>query len=90
MNVIDLLKSYLNHEFLSKTSNFIGETEHSTSKGLEAILPILLGGVLNESTHQDRIHQIWDLINHKDNQSSLLNNLNDFSIEDISNESQNI
>ena len=90
MNVIDLLKSYLNQEFLSKTSNFIGETEISTSKGFEAILPILLGGVLNESTHQDRIHQIWDLINHKDNQSNLLNNINDFSIEDITKEGQNV
>ena len=78
MNPIDSIKSYLTQEFISKISIFLSESEQSTSKGLEGIIPVLLGGVLKESTHPERIHQIWDLINHNDNQASLLNNINDF------------
>ena len=75
MNVVDLLKAYLTPELISKASAHIGESEHATSKGLESVIPALLGGVLNASSNPSSINQIWDLINHKDNHASLLNNV---------------
>ncbi|HRI01760.1 MAG TPA: OmpA family protein [Saprospiraceae bacterium] len=75
MNVIDLLKGHLTPELVGKAAGFLGESNQATSKGFDAAIPAILGGILNQSGNSSSMGKIWDLLNHKDNDPGLLNNL---------------
>ena len=77
MNLIDLIKSNVTPELLSKAAGFMGESSESTSKGMGAAIPAILGGVLNASNNTSTMGKVWDLLNHKDNDPGILNNLGD-------------
>ena len=77
MNLIDLIKSNVTPELLSKAAGFMGESTESTSKGMGVAIPAILGGVLNASNNTSTMGKVWDLLNHKDNDPGILNNLGD-------------
>lgn len=77
MNLVDLIKSNVTPELLAKAAGFMGESSESTSKGIGAAIPSILGGILNSSNNSNTMGKIWDLINHKDNDPGMLNNLGD-------------
>ena len=90
MNVIDVIKGYLTQDFIAKTSDFIEESDHATSKGLAFVIPVILGGVLNESSNPRTMSQIWDLIHHDNNNAKLLNIDSGLYVENYSTQSQDI
>ena len=75
MNLIDLVKGQLTPELMNAASGFLGESSQATTKGFDAAIPSILGGILNNSKNTGVMSQIWDLINSKDNDPGLLNNL---------------
>ncbi len=76
MNVIKLIKAHISRNLIVQASNFLGESEHNTAKGFENAWPAILAGILNASNNEDKIVEIWDLIQHKNNDVDLLNHLN--------------
>ena len=44
INLLDLAKGYLGKAVISKASSFLGESEENTQKGMDHVLPSLLGG----------------------------------------------
>ncbi|MEP7196777.1 MAG: OmpA family protein [Saprospiraceae bacterium] len=72
MNLVNLLNNYISPEFISSTASSFGESETTTSKGLETSLSCILGGILNSIEEHTQYDKVWDLINHQENNSNLL------------------
>lgn len=75
MNLVSLIKNYATPELIATAAKYLGESEHSTSKGIEGAIPSILSGILNTSSNTGEMSKIWDLINHQNNSSSLLSDL---------------
>ena len=75
MNLVNLLKNYATPDLIASAASFLGESQHATSKGIDTTIPAILGGLLNTSSNTSQMGQVWDLINHKDNNSNLLSDL---------------
>lgn len=75
MNIVNLIKNYATPELISSASTLLGESIESTGKGLALSISSILAGILNKSADPIQIGQIWDLINHHDNNSNMLSDL---------------
>jgi outer membrane protein OmpA-like peptidoglycan-associated protein len=47
-NLLDLVKGQFSSELVSQASSFLGESESSVSKGLDAVIPAALSGILKK------------------------------------------
>jgi OmpA-OmpF porin, OOP family len=52
MNFMDLIKPYLTQTLMQKAASWLGESESGVAKALSAILPTLMGSVLNKSDNR--------------------------------------
>ncbi|MEO6191080.1 MAG: DUF937 domain-containing protein, partial [Saprospiraceae bacterium] len=75
MNLVNLLKNYATPDLIASAASFLGESQHATSKGIDTTIPAILGGLLNTSSNTSQMGQVWDLINHKENNINLLSDL---------------
>lgn len=50
MNIIDLVKGYINPNLISKVSSELGESDTGISKAMSAYLPILLGSLVDKGS----------------------------------------
>ncbi|MBP7821741.1 MAG: OmpA family protein [Saprospiraceae bacterium] len=75
-NLIDLLKGEVGSQLTSAASSFLGESESSTSSAISAILPTLVGGLINKGTTESGANNIMNLLNNNaNNNSNLLSNI---------------
>lgn len=52
-NLLDLVKGQFGSELISQASSFLGESESSVSKGLDAVIPAALSGMLKKAEDGD-------------------------------------
>lgn len=61
INVIDLVKSYLPHDFISQTAAVYGESEEGMRKMADAGIPAILGGLLAKAETADGANTVHKL-----------------------------
>ena len=77
VNILDLLKGQLTEAAIGKVAGMIGENQSTTSSAISAILPALLGGLVNKGGTRDGAASVLDFLN--DNK----NDLDDGIFDDI-------
>ncbi len=75
MNVLEQLNAHISRELIAKASNFLGESEDNTARGFHHAIPAILAAILNAIHDKEKLVKVWDLIQHKDNDVELLNQL---------------
>ena len=48
-NFVDSVKGYFSNDLVNKAASFLGESETSIKKGLDAIIPVSLAGIVNKA-----------------------------------------
>jgi hypothetical protein len=74
MNLTGLLNDALSGDTVSQISQTIGEDEGTTSNAIQTALPILLGGLANNSSTEEGAAQLAGALD-RDDHSSVLDNL---------------
>ena len=76
MNLLEILKNQLaSGETLGVISNLLGENKAATQSGIDAILPTLLGSVIQKGSNTEGGKLIWNLIEEDGHDVSILNNI---------------
>ena len=75
INLLEIVKSQLSGNILDKAASFLGEDNSSTEKALGAILPSVLGGLVNQATTSNDASQLLNSINSQGHDGSLLDSL---------------
>lgn len=76
MNLLDVLKSQLaSGNTMDVISNLLGENKTATSSGLNAILPTLLGSVIQKGSTSEGAGNLLNLIKTGGHDGSVLNNI---------------
>ncbi len=75
MKLLETFNTYLTESAVSAAAAHLGESTAATKKAFGAAIPAILGGVLNASHNKNTFGQIWDLINHNDNDPNILNDV---------------
>ena len=75
-NIVDSLKGYITSELISKASESFGESNSAITKGIDGLLPTILGGLVQKSNDTSAFGGIYDMIKGGDAKNpSLLDNL---------------
>ena len=76
MNLLDILKNQLTSgDTLGVISNLLGENKTATQSGLDAILPALLGSVIQKGSNTEGVKSIMNLIKDDGHDGSILDNI---------------
>jgi OmpA-OmpF porin, OOP family len=76
MNFMDLVKPYLTQTLMQKAASWLGESESGVAKALSAILPTLMGSVLNKSDNRGFMDSLSGLLGSPAlDQGSILNDV---------------
>lgn len=76
MNLLDILKNQLaSGDTMSVISNLLGEDKAATQSGLDAILPTLLGSVIQKGSNTEGANMLMNLIKTGGHDGSILNNI---------------
>lgn len=76
MNLLDVLKSQLTSgNTMDVISNLLGENKSATSKGLDAILPTLLGSVIQKGSTTEGANSLLNLIKTGGHDGNVLDNI---------------
>lgn len=76
MNLLEVLKNQLSSgDTMSVISNLLGEDKTATSSGLDAILPTLLGSVIQKGASTEGINSLLSLLKTGGHDGSVLNNI---------------
>jgi OmpA-OmpF porin, OOP family len=87
-NLLDMAKSYLTNELVSKASGALGESEGGISKILSAAVPSLIGSIADKASTADGAHEVAKMAADHHN-SGILGSLgNFFGGDDSSNNMQ--
>lgn len=86
-NLIDMAKSYLTNELVSKASGALGESEGGISKILSAAVPSLIGSIADKASTSDGAHAVAKMAAEQNN-SGILGSLGNFFGSDSSNSMQ--
>ena len=62
INLLDMLKSQIGNEIISKASSLLGESENNTRSAMGAALPSILGGLIQKGTTESGASGIMDLL----------------------------
>jgi OmpA-OmpF porin, OOP family len=62
-NLLDSLKGYITPEIISQASSMLGESEGGISKAVSAVIPTLLGGLVNKTSDSGAMGSIMELVN---------------------------
>ncbi len=61
-NIVDSLKGYITSELISKASESFGESNSAITKGIDGLLPTILGGLVQKSNDTSAFGGIYDMI----------------------------
>lgn len=61
-NIVDSLKGYITSELISKAAGSFGESNSAITKGVEGLLPTILGGLVQKSNDTSAFGGIYDMI----------------------------
>ena len=61
-NIVDSLKEFITPELISKASKSFGEKDSSITKGIDSLIPTVLGGLINKSNDTKDFGGIFDMI----------------------------
>jgi len=75
-NIVDSLKEFITPELISKASSSFGESNSSITKGIDSLIPTVLGGLIKKSNNTNDFSGIFDMIKGgAEKNSGLLDNL---------------
>jgi len=74
-SLLDSLSTLITPDLIGKAASFLGESDGATSKGLGAVLPLVLGGVATKAGDQGFASTLFDLVSNPANDGSLLGNV---------------
>ncbi len=77
-SLLDSLQEYVTPQLVSRASSLLGESEGNTVKAMGAVLPTILGGLLNKTSETGAAHQLFDLMSSKESDGSALGGLDAF------------
>ena len=75
VNLIEMAKSYLTPELISKAANQTGDSEGSVSRAFEGIVPAVLGGLISKTTSSEGASSLLSLFTQGNHDGSILTNL---------------
>ena len=61
-NIVDSLKGYITSELISKAAGSFGESNSAITKGIDGLLPTILGGLVQKSNDTSAFGGIYDMI----------------------------
>ena len=62
-NLVDILKGYVTPDVISKASTMLNESESGVYKGVSAVIPTLLSGLVHKSNDSSIMKSVMNLIN---------------------------
>jgi OOP family OmpA-OmpF porin len=74
-SLMDGLKALITPDVVSKASSVFGESEAAVTKGLGAVLPMVLGGLANKATDRSLMSNLFDLVKEPAADGSVLGNV---------------
>ena len=75
INLLEIVKKQISGEVLQKAAAFLGEDTNASQKALNAILPSLLGGVVNQSTSISSATNLMNTLTTDGHDGSIFNSL---------------
>lgn len=75
MNLIEFLREKLTASVTEKISNFLGEPRQNVETAMQAALPTILGGLVQQGTSDEGARKIMDIIKDGGHTGDILNNL---------------
>lgn len=75
INLLDLVKSQMGSDLIGKAASFLGESEASTGKAVNAALPALLGGMISKSSSSEGASALMGFLNQGENDGSIFSKL---------------
>lgn len=76
INLLEIVKKQISGEILQKAAAFLGEDTSASQKALNAILPSILGGVVNQSTSVSSATSFMNTLTTDGHDGSIFNSLN--------------
>ena len=73
INLLEIVKKQISGEILQKAAAFLGEDTSASQKALNAILPSLLGGVVNQSTNISSATNLMNTLTTEGHDGSIFN-----------------
>jgi OmpA-OmpF porin, OOP family len=80
-NLLDMAKSYLTNELVSKASNALGESEGGITKALSAAIPSIIGTVADKASTTEGAQAVYNMAAEQNN-SGILGSLGNFFNQD--------
>ena len=74
-SLMDGLKALITPEVVSKASSIFGESEFALTKGFDAAVPMVLGGLANKATDRSFMSKLFDLVKEPAADGSILGNV---------------
>jgi outer membrane protein OmpA-like peptidoglycan-associated protein len=75
INLLDTFKETVGDQLVNQASGFLGESTENTGSALGAILPAILGGLVNKGSSQGGVSAIFDFLKNKNIDGAILDNL---------------
>ena len=75
INLLDMFKETVGDQLVNQASGFLGESKENTGSALAAILPAVLGGLVNKGSNQGGASAIFDFLKTQNVDGSMLVNL---------------
>jgi outer membrane protein OmpA-like peptidoglycan-associated protein len=75
INLLDIFKETVGDQLVNQASGYLGESKENTRSALGAILPAILGGLVNKGNSQVGASAILDFLKNQNEDGALLDNL---------------
>lgn len=75
INLLDMLKGPVGNAIAQQASGFLGESQSNTNSALSAILPSLMGTLIQKGSNQSGAASIMNMLSDGGHDGSLLNNI---------------
>ena len=74
-SLLDSLSGLITPEVIGKAASFFGESNTAASKGIAAVLPLVLGGVASKAGDQGFASSLFDVVSNPANDGAVLGNI---------------
>ena len=75
VNLVELAKGYLTPDIIQKAASFVGESESTTQKAMNGIVPTLIAGLANQASTSGGAEKLGRILDTGKYDGSALNNL---------------
>ena len=75
INLLDLVKTQLTDGVVGKAASFLGENQSVTQSGISAMLPAILGGIVNKGSTIGGAQSILEMVTSGNHDGSIFDNL---------------